>query len=200
MREMQLVEAWNQGDADALRELLSSYQRRVFTICYRMLHHVDDAEDLTQDVLIKVFESLESYDRRSKLSTWIIRIAINACVSHMRKAKVRKASSLHSGPGSEPGAEGMRLAIADTTEPSAGSRVEHVEMRRSVIVALNRLEPEVRALLVLRDVQDLDYEQISQVLDVPVGTVKSRLFRARAALREEMERADGDGPGAQDEA
>jgi RNA polymerase sigma-70 factor (ECF subfamily) len=190
MQELQLVEAWREGDADALRRLLSSYQRRVFTICYRMLHNVDDAQEIAQDVLLKVFESLETYDGRSKLSTWIIRITMNACVSFMRRAQVRQTSSLHGSPhdSDESSSRGLRLALEDATEPEPGSRVEHDELRRSVIIALNRLDPDVRALLVLRDVQDLDYEQIAQVLGVPVGTVKSRLFRARAALREEMER------------
>jgi len=194
MQEMQLVEAWRDGDADALKRLLSSYQRRVFSICYRMLHHIEDAQDVAQDVLMKVFESLESYDGRSKLSTWIIRITMNACISHQRRGKVRKTTSLSGGTGWEPGesgSQGLRLSLADTTEPEPGSSVEHSERRRVVILALNRLEPDVRALLVLRDVQDLDYEQIGNVLDVPVGTVKSRLFRARAALREEVEQMLG---------
>lgn len=195
MEEMRLVEAWRAGNADALRTLLDSYQRRVYAICYRMLHHVDDAQDVAQDVLLKIFESLEGYDGRSKLSTWVIRIAMNACVSHRRKAAVRHASSLETShtPGEHTGWQGLKLSLEDSSEPEPGSSVEQSERRRRVIVALNRLEPEVRALLVLRDVQDLDYDQIAQVLDVPVGTVKSRLFRARAALREHMEQDEGRG-------
>lgn len=192
---MRLVEAWRAGNADALRTLLDSYQRRVYAICYRMLHHVDDAQDVAQDVLLKIFESLEGYDGRSKLSTWVIRIAMNACVSHRRKAAVRHASSLETShmAGEHAGWQGLKLSLEDSSEPEPGSSVEQSERRRRVIVALNRLEPEVRALLVLRDVQDLDYDQIAQVLDVPVGTVKSRLFRARAALREHMEQDEGRG-------
>ena len=190
IQELQLVEQWRTGDAESLRRLLDSYQRRVFTICYRMLHHTEDAQDIAQDVLLKVFQSLDTYDGRSKLSTWIIRIAMNACVSHLRKATVRQAVSLpggHETDAAQGSVRGLKLAPEDAAEPEPGSGVEHAERRRDVIAALNRLEPEVRALLVLRDVQDLDYEQIGQVLGVPVGTVKSRLFRARAALREELE-------------
>jgi len=205
LREQQLVDAWRDGDADALRLLLASYQRRIFAICYRMLHHVEDAEDLAQDVLIKVYERLDTYDGRAKLSTWIIRIAMNACVSHLRKAKVRHAARLDnpvssaSRPGNpsqihSTGESPLRSALQDTSEPSPDSSVEQAETRRVVMAALDRLDPDVRALLVLRDVQSMDYEQISQVFDVPLGTVKSRLFRARAALRAEIEQAEGHAP------
>lgn len=199
LRELQLVETYRQGGADAadaLGELLQAYQRRIYSICYRMLHHQEDASDLTQEALVKIIEGLDSYDGRSKLSTWAIRVAMNCCLSHLRKQKFRDHESLDAhasartafsrnsggiGMQSGRGIRGLR------PEPLPHESVEQAQTRAMVLRALESLEPDVRALLVLRDLQGLDYEQLAEVLDVPIGTVKSRLFRARAALRSALE-------------
>lgn len=194
-RELQLVEAHRDGDPQALTELLQAYQHRLYAICYRMVRDVEEAGDLTQDALVKIIENLDSYDGRSKLSTWIIRITINGVLTHLRKKKVRRAHSLDSpdvryGAASDAEETGV-LEPADHGEPSAHERIEQQEQREALIRGLMRLEPDTRAILVLRDMQGLDYEQIGLVFDVPVGTVKSRLFRARAALRGQVEREGG---------
>lgn len=182
------------GDPEAIGELLQSYQRRIYSVCYRMLGHAEEAADLTQDTLVKVIEGLESYNGRSKLSTWIIRIAMNCCLSHLRKQKIRKHRSLDDLGGTRGDRSGdVNLGnLLEGGEPAASDRVEQHETQACLLVALNSLDPESSSLLVLRDLNGLDYLQISEVLEVPVGTVKSRLFRARAALRAaaeiEMER------------
>lgn len=178
--ELALVDAWRHGDSRAIAELLRGYQARVYAVCFRMLRSPDEAKDLTQDALVKVLEGLNSYDGRSQLSTWIIRVAMNCCLSHLRKQKVRRHGSLD-----DRGRAGERLV--EGTEHGATGRVEHDERRAALLRGLNRLDPEVRAILVLRDTQDLEYQQIGEVLGIPVGTVKSRLFRARMALRELVE-------------
>lgn len=186
LRELQLLKAHREGDPDAIGALLESYQRRVYSVCYRMLGRADEAADLTQDTLVKVIEGLESYNGRSKLSTWIIRIAMNCCLSHLRREKVRKHGSLDELASTDPGRTGdVKLGKPlESGEPSAAARVEQTERQAGLLRALNSLDPDFRALLVLRDLNGLDYLQIADVLDVPVGTVKSRLFRARAALRD----------------
>lgn len=192
LREMQLLEAHRAGDPAALSELMSSYQRRVYSICYRMVRHEEEARDLTQDTLLKVIDALDSYDGRAALSTWIIRITINCCLSHLRKRKVRRQTSLDRMQGGSEGDSGppgrIPSALATTGEHSGARRVEREETRQTIARALDHLDPDSRAVLLLRDVQDLEYQQISEVLDLAIGTVKSRLFRARAALREQMER------------
>lgn len=201
LRELQLLEAYRAKGPDshrALTELLSGYQRRIYTICLRMVRRPEDAADLTQDVLLKLVENLDSYDGRSKLSTWVIRVAMNASLSHLRKSKVRAERPL--GP-SEQASQGPRGAAAGEAgmpgpgggvrggrpEPSPAEGVEQNQQRMLIVRALESLDADARAMLVLRDVQDLDYQQLADVLDVPLGTVKSRLFRARAMLREAME-------------
>ncbi len=181
-RELELLEAHRRGDRAALAALLEGYQRRVYSVCYRMLHDVEESSDLTQEALIKIIEGLQSYDGRSKLSTWVIRVTMNCCLSHLRKKRLRRHESLDETPQRV----GWRPVSGELSGPD---HVEHAETRSELVGALNTLEPNVRAILVLRDLQDLDYNQIAAVLEVPVGTVRSRLFRARVALRAAAEAA-----------
>jgi RNA polymerase sigma-70 factor (ECF subfamily) len=164
-----------------MEELLRVYQRRIYTLCYRMVRDDHEARDLTQDAMVKVLEGLDSYDGRSKLSTWVIRVTMNCCLSHLRRQRLRRHASLEGAAG-EGGTARSRL------EPAAGElsplrRVEQAEMRSVVLRALQCLDPDMRAVLVLRDMQDLEYQRIGDILGIPLGTVKSRLFRARTALR-----------------
>lgn len=189
LRELQLLESSQAGDPDALRELLVSYQHRVYAVCLRMVRNPETARDLTQDTLVKLIEGLGSYTGRAKLSTWIIRIAMNCCLSHLRKQKLRIHKSLDDAVG----LAGMPRSgtITDPREPGPGTRVQRDEDQDLLLRALDGLDPEMRAILVLRDMQGLEYQQIGDVLDAPVGTVKSRLFRARSALRDAIERIGG---------
>ena len=180
-REAELVAAHRAGDDEALGELLAGYQRRIHSICYRMIHDDQTARDLTQDALVKVIENLDSYDGRALLSTWVIRIAMNVCLSHLRRERLRRHAPLES-PESEP------MEPRDTRgEPTPAGRVEQAEMRQILLKAMDAIDPQARSMIVLRDMQGLDYHRIGEVLEIPVGTVKSRLFRARAALRDAAE-------------
>jgi RNA polymerase sigma-70 factor (ECF subfamily) len=206
LREMQLVEAYRLGGPsarEALSELLWSYQHRIYSICYRMLGNRDDASDLTQDALLKMMEGLEGYDGRSKLSTWVIRVAINCCLSHIRRQKLRDHASLDDGARGktylDEGSGSGRVhehsgghmdrssGRGQGREHSPPESVEHDQTRDSLLRVFNTLDDETRAILILRDLQDLDYQQLAEVLDVPLGTVKSRLFRARESLRRALE-------------
>jgi RNA polymerase sigma-70 factor (ECF subfamily) len=186
LREQQLLARHRAGDAGALTELLRAYQSRVYAICYRMVPR-EDVLDLTQDALIRVMEGLDSYDGRSSLSTWIIRVTMNCCLSHLRKQRIRRHASLDAAADHGPD-ELLPLG----REPSPLDRVQQDEARGLLLEALGRLDPRLRAILVLRDLQGLDYQQVAAVLGAPVGTVKSRLFRARAALRRTAEELTGE--------
>jgi RNA polymerase sigma-70 factor (ECF subfamily) len=192
LRELQLVRAHRSGDPEAIGKLLTVYQYRVYSICYRMMRNPEEAADLTQESLLRVLEGLDSYDERAKLSTWVIRVTMNCCLSAMRKRSRRRTTSLDARLESEPHDASPGANLADPGELSGLRRVEQAEVRSRLLAALQRLEPDTRALLVLRDAQGLEYQQIAAVLSVPVGTVKSRLFRARAALRSEMERSEAE--------
>ncbi len=195
--ELDLARRAKAGDQEALSDLLARYQDRLFAVCFRMVHHRELAADLTQDALIKVIQHIDTYDGRSKLSTWVIRITMNVCLSRLRAEKLRKHASLEahtkatSKDGSTMGVGGghqLRLAGgAHAKEPDVDVGVEQNEQQRLLARALDRVSPEQRAILILRDARGLDYEQISEVMGIPGGTVKSRIFRARAALRQAIE-------------
>ncbi len=175
----------------AWAELLQSHEDRIFATCLRMVRDYDTARDLTQDSMVKVIQGLDSFDNRARFSTWLTRVSMNVCISYMRKRKLRRHASLDAPMGGESADTRGRSfsdALEAAPEPSGQDRVEHAEDRDMLLAALDSLDPDHRAVLVLRDGQDLDYQQIGDVLGVPIGTVKSRLFRARAALREVIEK------------
>lgn len=191
-----LLHAWRHGDREAIATLLRGYQARVYAVCYRMLRSADEASDLTQESLVRILEGLHTYDGRSQLSTWIIRVTMNCCLSYLRKQRLRRHGSLDAPPQRRgPASSGSFRAISGPVarELEGPDRVEQTELREALQRALLRLDPGMRAMLVLRDMQDLDYQQIADVLGVPVGTVKSRLFRSRLALRELTLEELGDG-------
>lgn len=161
--------------------LLAPELDRVYAVCRRMVGRREDAEELAQDALVKIIRGLPAFDGRSSLSTWMTRVTINACLSWMRtraRKTVQKTIRL----------EQPELIPEEPGSPAGVQSDEHAAVER----ALDRLKPEHRAVLVLRDVRDLDYEAIGASLDLPIGTVKSRLFRARAALRRELESESGE--------
>lgn len=194
--DLTLIRAIRRGESAAWTPLLSRHQDRVYAVCVRMVGDRELALDLAQDTLVKVIQGLDSYDGRSQLSTWITRIAINVCLSKLRSEKLRRHASLDapSGGTDDPGRT-FAESTAQTREQFAAERVQSGEDRRLVLAALMRIDPEQRAILVLRDSRGMDYERIAEVLGVAVGTVKSRLFRARTALREHIEALEKSGSG-----
>jgi RNA polymerase sigma-70 factor, ECF subfamily len=176
---LRLIAAWKAGDGAALGKLLKGFENRVYATCWRITGRHEDALDMAQQTFIHALKHLEDYDGRAQFGTWLYRICTNACISHLRREKVRR----HEGPES--------MAFASGAEPEPDSSVESAEVNARLHQALDRLDPELRTLLVLRDGQGLDYADIAKVLGVPVGTVKSRLFRARSALRDAVGDLEG---------
>ena len=190
--DAELVARVQDGDASAWGPLLERREGQIYATCRRMVSDHETARDLTQDVLVKLIEKIGGFDGRAKFSTWMTRITINHCISHLRKQRLRRHASLDStsraGSGEETGTLGS--AIEQGREPGVTSGVETGEAARRVAEAMRRIDPDHAAILTLRDVQGLDYAHIAETLEVPVGTVKSRIFRARAALREQVEKLE----------
>lgn len=189
--EQHLVTAVVKGDQHALGKLLELMQPRLYNVCLRMLGNRDDAAEITQESMLKIIEHVQDFRLQSNISTWMIRIAMNTSISHLRKRKVRQATSLEYSQSARPAAMDdqsatLRQQIEDRREPEPSESVQQKEMLVHLQKAMASLEEEFRSVLVLRDIEEMDYQQIATVLDVPVGTVKSRLFRARLALRHEM--------------
>lgn len=172
-----------------MESLVYRYQDRLFTTVLRIVNHPEDAADLVQETFVKAMQNIQKFEGKCALYTWLFRIAVNLAISHRRAAKYRLALSIDEeadGDGLNQQAASLRRQLAQRTEHDPGAdaqmRMEHERM----IAALATLEPEFRAVIVLRDIEDCDYEQMAEILDVPVGTIKSRLFRARCALRERL--------------
>ena len=176
-----LVDRARRGDMQAFGLLVAKYQDRLFNTVYRMCPSRADAEELTQEALVKAMEKLWQFGRQSQFYTWLYRIAVNLVISHRRRASRIRWQSLGEDHSSD---QAAKLAGRRVESPEAAAMT--AELNRRLEQALERLDDEFRTLVVLRDVEDMTYEQIAQVLEVPVGTVKSRLHRARCALREEL--------------
>lgn len=191
LSEARLIQRAAEGDHGALGELLTNYQDQVYGICLRMVGNAADAADLTQDVLTRIMMNIARFDGRSAFGTWAYRIAVNTCLSALRRRKTASRAMRTVADGLETGNRGGTIAAdSDSKELNGESGVEQDEQRERLLLGLQSIGEDARALLILRDVRDLDYNQISDVLEVPIGTVKSRLFRARLALREALQGPD----------
>lgn len=163
------------GDRDAQAEIVRRFQKPVLSLCVQLVG-AREAEDLAQDALTRVLSKLDTFTGRSELGTWVYRVTTNICLTHLR----RRARSPFA-PGYEPPESGFG-------EPHTHSGVQSGEDLSAVRRALERLADEHRVILVLRDVRGLEYDQLAEVLEIPIGTVRSRLFRARRALRQAIEK------------
>ena len=177
------------GDAAAWEEIVQNYNRRIYNICYRFAGSADDAQDLTQEVFIKIYRTLSSYDtNKGAFATWITTITRNLLVDHFRKTKQdRMTDSLDAAPSDHEDAQPLSDRIEDKSAPP-DSHVRSREVGDTVHAALAKLSPELREAVILRDLQDMDYREIATALKVPEGTVKSRINRGRAELARLLQR------------
>jgi RNA polymerase sigma-70 factor (ECF subfamily) len=172
------------GQVQAYASLVTRYQDRVFNTCWRICGNLEDARDLTQEAFLRALERISTFRGESGFYTWIFRVAVNLALSHRRRERRNPVVSLDglSSPEGDPAAARRGVDPSDGRDPE--SNAARGDAQRVLIEALNALEPDARAVVVLRDMEGFDYEAIAEVLEIPTGTVKSRLSRARAVLRE----------------
>ncbi|MEZ4294175.1 MAG: sigma-70 family RNA polymerase sigma factor [Polyangiaceae bacterium] len=191
--EAQFIARLVARDESAFNELVLTYERRVYGLVFRMLGRRDEAEDLAQEVFVQVFKAIDQFRGESKLSTWIYRIAVNLC-----KNRTKYLSRRHAGEQDDIDAMAERVPMTAARAATVGdvSRpdelVEGMQLEDIVKRSIQKLEPEFREALILADVEDMPYEEIGQIMGVPVGTVKSRIHRARAQLKAHVEKALGE--------
>jgi RNA polymerase sigma-70 factor, ECF subfamily len=191
--EQKLIERLVARDERAFNELVQTYGRRVSGLVLRMLGNRAEAEDLTQEVFVQVFKAIGTFRGDSKLSTWIYRIAVNLCKNRSKYLRVRHANEqeeLEAVAERVPLGEARRANVAQIERPDeamAGKQVEKI-----VQEAIQAIDETFRQCLILRDVEELSYEEIGEITGLPAGTVKSRIFRARAQLKEIVERELGE--------
>lgn len=180
MNEQLLLEKAKAGDTAAFEELIDSYLKKIFNLAYRIIGDYDDAADLAQDALIRIFRSISGFKEQSSFSTWVYRITTNVCLDEIRKRKNKKVLSLDEEIHMEDG-DLKRQIMSDDPQPDEVAETE--ELRSIINNAISSLPEDQRIVISLRDIQGLSYEEISEVLDCPVGTVKSRINRSRQALK-----------------
>jgi RNA polymerase sigma-70 factor (ECF subfamily) len=182
-----LVERCRKGDMQAFGSLVAKYQDRVLNLIFRMVGRWADAEELAQETFLKALERIGQFRGHSGFYTWLFRIAANLAISHRRRA-----GRIHFGPlgGTEDldqtQAHSLTADLAARREASPPAAAQAAEEAKRVMQALEGLDDEFRLVLVLRDVEDMDYAQIAKVLELPAGTVKSRIHRARCLLKDAL--------------
>jgi RNA polymerase sigma-70 factor (ECF subfamily) len=176
------------GRTAAFGELVRRYQDRLYNTAYRLVDNAEDARDVVQDAFLHAYQSLGSFKGESQFFTWLYRIAVNTAITLKRKQRL--AISIRAGRVETRNAEPL-----DTSEFSRPEyALEKAELERRVQAALNRLSPEHRAVLILKDMEGQKYEIMAEILQVPIGTIRSRLHRARLELRELLERDEEQEP------
>ena len=182
--DYELVRRCQQGDPAAFEELVGKYQDRIFNLVYRLIGRYEDAQDATQDVFLRALEHIADFRQQAQVYTWLFRIAVNLAVSHRRRAGRVGFRSLSGGEdGDSSLADSLTSGLAERREASPSAAAGAAELAERVRQALDDLDEEFRTVVVLRDIEEMDYGQIAQVLELPAGTVKSRLHRARGLLR-----------------
>jgi len=167
-----LIERYLRGDVGAFNDLMRAHEDRVFAICLRMLRDREAALDATQETFITVFRKVDRFAGHSAFSTWLYRVAVNTCYDQARRSGRRQVEPLPEG--------------VDPADESAAVALESVELRPDLEAALAALPSEFRSAVVLCDAEGLSLQTVSEILGVPVGTVKSRIFRGRRLLAEAL--------------
>ena len=178
--DRELIEAALKGNSAAFGELVRKYQDRLYNTIAHLIGSSEDAKDVVQDAFVKAFVKLETFEHSCAFYTWLYRIAFNTAMSRQRRR--RPTESIDRGCGHDCGHD------PPDHGPAPGDRLEREELAEQVRAALHRLSDDHRTVLVLRDIDGCDYETIGEILDLPLGTVRSRIHRARLELRDELKR------------
>jgi RNA polymerase sigma-70 factor (ECF subfamily) len=193
LAEQRFVLRLQARDEHAFNELVETYGPRVYRLVFRMLGRRAEAEDMTQEVFVQVFKAIGQFRGDSKLSTWIYRVAINTCKNRSKYLQRRHDGSQDAFDligDHEPLHQAKGVTTGELSRPD--QMVEGMQVERIVRAAIAELEPDFREALVLRDIENLSYEEITEITGLAEGTVKSRIHRARAMLKELVERALGE--------
>lgn len=178
-----LVERAKRGDVEAFEQLISQYEKKVVNTAYRLTGNIEDAMDVAQEAFIRAYSSIPEFRGDSSFATWLFRIVHNACLDELRKRKRQRITSLDEPVQSSDGEMERQLAVANSSD-GPEEALERVEVQRAVQESINALDEEYRIVVVMRDIQGYSYNEIAETLGINLGTVKSRLNRARNALKE----------------
>ena len=181
-----LIERCLAGDQTAWEQIVRQHWRKVFNLAYKFVGRHDEAEDLTQDIFLKIFKALHTFDRRANFQTWLISISRNLCIDHYRSVRKERETMARDVDASQ-----LRPV---SRERSPYGELEQIDLRKRIRLALAELQPTLREAVVLRDLQEFSYQEIADKLRLPEGTVKSRINRGRLELARQLRRLQAQGP------
>lgn len=190
--DYELVCLSQKGDVDAFGALVEKHQKNMVNIAYRMLGDYEGACDVVQDAFLSAYKAIRKFRGDAMFSTWLCRIVINVSKNHMKQMRVRLQHERQSIDVTIETEEGQLRSNPPDPTPSIAEQFEKKEVQAKVQSCINSLDDEYREILVLRDIQGLSYDEIRDILKIPDGTVKSRLFRARDALKDRLKKVLGD--------
>ena len=170
------------GDESAYKQLLENYRGAIYNLIYRMVHNREETEDLVQEAFMKAFKALPTFNEEYAFSTWLYKIAVNNCIDHMRKKRL-KTFSLNKPLQSKDGE--LDREFPDTSM-SPDKDILSDEKSRLIEAAIQELPENYKTAIILRHAEEKSYEEIAQILDIPLGTVKARIFRAREMLKKKL--------------
>ena len=184
VEDKELVAQALKGEEAAYAELLERFRRPIFSLIYRMVRDRELAEDLAQESFVKAFNNLDSYKPSYRFSSWLFKIANNHAIDHLRRARL-KTISIHGSPhATDAQREEETRIVLEASGETPEQEVVALELGGEIETAISRLRPEYQTAVILRHIESRPYEEIAEIMDVPIGTVKTFLHRARAELRE----------------
>lgn len=170
------------GDQNAYADIVNLYQNKLYQLCYRMLGNKQEAEDITQEAFVRAYINLHSYDQKRKFSTWLYRIATNLCIDRIRKKKPDYYLDAEVA-----GTDGLDMYSQIASEERLPEDVvEQMELQERIQYEISRLPDKYRSVIVLKYIEELSLQEISEILEMPLGTVKTRIHRGREALRKQL--------------
>lgn len=178
--EKELIVHIKQGDIHAFEILITKYEKQIYNLCKHMLLDEGMAEDAVQEICVKIWKEISRFEEKAKFSTWVYRISVNQCIDIIRKIKRKNETSLVKENKLEN--EEWQMEIEDQ-DGNIEEKMESYELKKILEEALSQLKPQYRAICILRDINDYSYEEIASILGISIGTVKSRISRARQALK-----------------
>lgn len=183
VNDEELVKRIISGDVDAFEEIIQKYEKKIFGLIYNMLKCENDIEDIAQEVFLKVYRNLDKFKGDSSLYTWIYRIATNTCLDYLKKR--REVVYIDEKIKTDDGEVDFQL---QSSEKQQDELYEDKELKEKLEKCIDKLPPKQKAMIILRDVKGLSYEEISKILDLKLGTVKSQINRARLKLKDLLEK------------
>ncbi|MFB1082465.1 RNA polymerase sigma factor SigW [Jeotgalibacillus sp. JSM ZJ347] len=176
------IQQVRKGDQDAFGEIVELFKDRVYHVCFRMLGNRHEAEDIAQEAFIRAYTNIHTFDIDRKFSTWLFRIATNLCIDRIRKKKPDYYLDAEVS-----GTDGLTMySKVETDGPLPEEEVESMELQESIQKEISRLPDKYRSVIVLKYIEELSLKEISEILELPIGTVKTRIHRGREALRKQL--------------